>query len=185
MERTENSGFGNGFNLRFDQPSTSTDESRTVEHIAIEPDFSGPRSGDDDGYGNSFDPERHSGRRNRDGQWSLKRGRSGPRTAKEERTEKVSASDVNKWKGNLVLWHIGLAKVTKCPEFELDSDDADQLGFAVAQFMAAYKLKADPRIEAAVTLFIACGWVYGPKVAMIQMRRSEERKNKPDLHLVS
>jgi len=78
----------------------------------------------------------------------------------------------------LKLVHLGIAGVTKTPELELDDDDAKTLSKAVSNVLEEFDIRPDPKAQAVVGMIVACGMVYGPKLALIKMRVDDERKEK-------
>lgn len=110
-----------------------------------------------------------------------KRGRPrGPATAAgtQERSEtprNIRASFVEK---SLMGIHLALAALSKCPEFELQKDDAKALGEATANVLAFYKVRMTPKQEAYGLLIEAAAQVYPPMFASIYFRKMAEAKEK-------
>jgi hypothetical protein len=77
-----------------------------------------------------------------------------------------------------VIIHAGLSGLTKTPELELEQDDARNLAEASANLLNEFEIKPDPKIEATIAFVVVAGSIYAPKLAMIRMRRQEEKVNK-------
>ena len=79
--------------------------------------------------------------------------------------------------------HLGLASATKCPEFNLDKDDAVKLADSVVAVMAFHKVKITPEQEAYGDLFIVASQVYPPMLMSVYLRKKMEAeakaKNRP------
>jgi hypothetical protein len=183
MERTPNNGSGDRFGFNFGGSGNGADR---IAPLSIAPDFTGPDPGDSDNNGTSFDPTEHSGRRNRDGSWARKRGRragegSGQGTGRKAQSKaaKFSQADIANWSGMLVMGHAALARISKTPEWSLETDDADMLATAQLRFLEAFEIRPDPKVQATITLIGACTFVYGPKIALIRMRIAEQQGKPP------
>lgn len=62
------------------------------------------------------------------------------------------------------------------PELELDKEESDLLANAGAQLLSEFDLKPDPKTEAIIGFIVACATVYGPRAAIIAMRKKKERE---------
>lgn len=179
----QNNSSGSGFNLTFGDGDGGN---ASIAAIARQPNFAAPNSGDDDGHGNRYDPDRHSGRRNRDGSWSLKRGRRGTGDSNsgtsrtKNKSKAVPQASIDALTQVLIVVHAGLAGMTKAPELELEKDDAETLSKAAANVMSEFDVTPDPKVTAIVGLVMAAGTVYGPKMYMIRERIKEEREAKKE-----
>lgn len=60
----------------------------------------------------------------------------------------------------------------------IDEDEGKMLAAATANVMEEFDLKPDPKTQAIVGLVIAAGTVYGPRMVLIQMRRTQEQQEK-------
>lgn len=74
--------------------------------------------------------------------------------------------------------HLGVAAVTKCPEFKLDKDDAKELGDAVAGVLAFHNIVMSPKQEAYSALMEAAVKVYPPMVVAAYFRKKAEAEGK-------
>lgn len=76
-----------------------------------------------------------------------------------------------------MLAHTGLALATKTPELELDKEESDLLADASTKLLAEFDLEPDPKTQAIIGFIIACGSIYGPRVAIVAMRKKKEKKD--------
>lgn len=74
--------------------------------------------------------------------------------------------------------HKGMVAVTKCPEFDLEADDAKKLGEAVAGVMAFHKIKMTAKQEAYAILMEAAAEVYPPMLATLYIRKLAEAESR-------
>ena len=147
--------------------------------IGIDPDTA-IGAGDRDNRGTEFDPNVHRGReyRNRDGSWERKRGR-GAGTGKTKRSPSSKGdlkTAIEALAGTLVVVHAGLAGFTNTPELQIDDEEGNLLATATANVFEQFNFMPDPKIAAVVGLVMAAGKVYGPRVYLINARRSAEAK---------
>lgn len=122
----------------------------------------------------------------------VKRGRGRPRKNSESPITgsiagTAEASDKNETPRNIrasfierMLYsiHMGVAKLSDCPEFKLDEDDAKELGQAIAGVLALHKVKITPAQEAYSILFEAAAKIYPPMIVSVYVRKSAEAKGK-------
>lgn len=97
-----------------------------------------------------------------------------------ERTRPIKSGLIEK---TLLGIHLGLVAVTKCPEFNLDRDDAVKLADSVAAVMAFHKVKITPQQEAYGDLLVVAAQVYPPMLMNVYIRKQAEAemrtKNRP------
>lgn len=74
---------------------------------------------------------------------------------------------------------MGLATLTKQPDFAIDKEEANLLAKATAKVMALYEVKIDPRAEAWGQLAVAMGVVYGPRLMKAQFRAPSRSRPAP------
>lgn len=107
---------------------------------------------------------------------SRKRGR--PRGSKgggnaSKASQKETASDLT---AILMSLHFMGATILKVPELELDEEEAEKLGKAVARVQAQYEVPVLSEEQRAwINLLLVAGTIYGPRV----MAHSLNRKRKP------
>lgn len=133
--------------------------------------------------GDDFDPAIHVGRdkRNADGSFTRKRGRkSGTGNASGSARQKDSnlTGATESLSRTLLMLHVGLASVSKAPEFEIDKAESDMLANATVNVLQEFDIRPDPKAEAIFGLIVACGTVYGPRVFLMRQRKAEESKQK-------
>jgi hypothetical protein len=184
MAGTEDFDLRKRFSLDFSGPATDQTRPERIDSIAVEPNFGGPNAGDHDDNGTSFDPVRHSGRRNRDGSWSLKRGRSGPRTGSGERRKstkekELSEANLAALERTLKIFYAGLAGLSNAPEWRLDDEDTHTLGVATGAFLVEFDMKPDDKLTATVGLVTALAAVNGPKIWLIRERMQKQKNRQP------
>ncbi len=78
----------------------------------------------------------------------------------------------------LGIVHVGIATVSKCPEFELDDKESEKLAESVTIVLREFDVSPDPKVTAVVGLLTTCGSIYYPRYYLIKERRSEELKQK-------
>lgn len=148
-------------------------------------DGDGPGRDNGDGDDYSFDPERHISRdkRNADGSYRRKRRRRGSLGGSEQPVKRSAGgkkasvqASIDGLASALIVVHVGLAGITRTPELELDKDDADLLARSTANVLAEYDVVVDPKTAAIMGLLFAVGRVYGPKVALRNMRVKEAKQ---------
>lgn len=145
--------------------------------------FGGTRSdtgtgGSDSGDGGSgdFDPVIHIGRdkRNGDGSYRKKRGRkAGGNTSPRGKKADLSTS-IDALTRILTVVHVGLAGVTRSPEWKLEQDEAESLAGATANVLSEFDIRPDPKIEAIIGLVTVSGVIYGPRIYLITERKKAE-----------
>lgn len=144
---------------------------------------SGSDSGELDSAGDRWDASIHSAdkRRNANGTWSRKRGRTanssgGRNTNSGRKTEQSNKANIESLASILAIVHAGIASATKTPELALEDDDASALAQATTNVLVEFDIQPNPKVQAIVGLVMTAGAVYGPKVYMIKERRKEERE---------
>lgn len=73
-----------------------------------------------------------------------------------------------------------LAAITKTSELALDNDEAKQLATASANVAKHYNMLIDPKTADWANLIMVMGMVYGTRLMAIRMRRTTERRDKPE-----
>lgn len=76
------------------------------------------------------------------------------------------------------MLHIGIANVSKSPEFEIDKTESDLLANATVNVLQQFDIRPDPRAEAIFGLLVACGTVYGPRIYIHNKRKQTDKKAK-------
>lgn len=123
-----------------------------------------------DAFGTAFDPGKHTGKRNADGSWRLKKkGRSVPLG----RDLPVSTIEMF-----LVASHLAMANLTNSPELELRGSEPHDLAVPIQKVAGLYNMTVDPRLEAYGMLIIAAVSVYGPKLQKMRARVKASRPPK-------
>lgn len=143
-------------------------------------------TGADDNHGDDFDfdPERHIGRdkRNADGSYRRKRrprGGGGAERKPREKRSNVSRLEAQQATARMFLIISGgIANFTKTPEYKFDEDDANTCGAAWNNWAEEFGVKPDPKIEATIGLVTALSFAIGPRIAMANARRADEKKAK-------
>lgn len=164
-------------------PNSGSGDAATVERVAgrIDPALAIGAEGIVGGTSGSPDRGPGSGKRGRHpGNCACERcaakGREQVAYApKEEKSRNIRASFVEK---TLQGIHLGLVAITKCPEFNLDNDDAKKLGEATAQVLSYYKVKMTAKQEAYALLFEAAAQVYPPMIVSIYLRKKMEAETR-------
>lgn len=112
------------------------------------------------------------------------RGRGRPRLTPEERaaraaetgkTRSVRASFIEKM---LYSIHMGVAKIATAPEFQIDKEEAKELGEAISGVLALHKIKMTEAQEAYAILFEAAAKVYPPMMVTYMVRKQQEAKQR-------
>jgi hypothetical protein len=149
----------------------------------------GTGGGTGGGNDGEFDPAIHVGRdkRNRDGSYTLKRGRkAGSGTGNSNRSHKATGDlkgAIDTLSRSLLAVHMGIAAATKTPEMSLDKEESDLLANATVNVLEQFDIRPDPKTEAIFGLIVAAGTVYGPRAYSIQARRARERRAKKDAEM--
>lgn len=68
-----------------------------------------------------------------------------------------------------------LSGVAKCPELELDSDEAKQVAAAYANVARHYNFSVNEKAADWYNLMTVCGAVFGSKIIAIRMRKKSEK----------
>jgi hypothetical protein len=71
------------------------------------------------------------------------------------------------------------AKATGINELEIDNEEAKLMSDAVAEVASHYNYVVDPKTMAWVGFIGVMGSIYGPRIAVYQMRKSMEKASKP------
>lgn len=146
-------------------------------------------SGSDDGGDDfTFDPERHIGRdrTNADGSYRRKRrrkdGSTGP-SARRNNPQKGAtySASIDALSNTLIIFHAGLASLTKTKELEIESNESEALAKNIANVMAEFDITPDPKIQAVLGLVMTAGMIYGPRMYLIRERVKNEKPKKPNL----
>ncbi len=74
--------------------------------------------------------------------------------------------------------HLQLAAITKCPEFEMEQEEAKKLADAAASVASHYDLTIDPKHAAWAKLYGTIGVIYGTRLIAIRARKKMERADK-------
>jgi hypothetical protein len=73
--------------------------------------------------------------------------------------------------------HLGLAGVTRCPEFaDISEAENKALASATANVLEVFDIRPDPRIEAVVGLCVTASTIYGPRVYLAYNRKKKADK---------
>jgi len=75
------------------------------------------------------------------------------------------------------FFHVGIASLSKCPEFALDDSESLALAGATAKVMEQFDMTPDPRITAIVGLITTAGTIYVPRYYLIRQRKAKKNKN--------
>lgn len=124
-------------------------------------------------------------KRNKDGTPRRKRGRKAG-SGNSQSPRKTGADlkgSIDTLSRTLAMLHLGVAGVTKTPELELDTAEADMLANATVNVLREFDITPDPKTEAIFGLIIAASTVYGPRVYVIRKRWQEEASQR--LHPVT
>ncbi len=151
--------------------------------------------GDRDAGGDdfAFDPERHISldKRNADGSYRRKRrrksGDGGPASKPRKAANRSDyASSVDALANVLVVAHAGLSVATKTPELAIEEAEGKALAGALANVMAEFDIRPDPKVEAMIGLVIVASTMYGPRLYLIRERvkkaRATAKEAAPVLH---
>jgi hypothetical protein len=76
----------------------------------------------------------------------------------------------------LLLIHGIAASVTKCPELELDGEEADKLAIATKNVLRHYNIKTTQKAIDHLNLLFCAGVLYAPRVIVIKERKAKERE---------
>lgn len=111
---------------------------------------------------------------------AVRRGRGRPpgptKTAAEKgEARSVRVSFIEK---TLFAIHIGVAKMAKAPEFEIEKDDAKLLAEAVAGVLALHKIRMTPSQEAYAVLLEAAAQIYPPMFVSVYFRKKMEAERR-------
>lgn len=130
--------------------------------------------------GDGFDADIHIGRdkRNADGSYTAKRKRRGSgdpvnRKSKKDANNTASLEALTRM---VFIIHVGVAGMTRSPEWTLDDKEAETLSGSLANVMEQFDIRPDPKIEAIVGLCVTATSIYGPRVYMIQQRKKVEKE---------
>lgn len=106
-----------------------------------------------------------------------KRGRGRPKgsTSKAKRT--TDAIDLNGLEKLLISIHVGLAAITKSPEWEIDEGEAKSLAAASARCARHYPIldKVGDKAIDHLNLISVLGGVYGTRIFAYSLRKSSNR----------
>lgn len=146
-------------------------------------DWGASGDGERDAAGTAFDPDQHSGGKNRDGTWRRKRGRKAGASAsagspKKTRTAPNLSASIDALSSTLMIVHAGIASVTKVPEISIDKDESDALAKSVANVLDQFDITPDPKVQAIVGLVVTAGTIYGPRMYLYRERLKQEAKDK-------
>lgn len=147
--------------------ATSGIESAPAAATGPAHDFNGNATGDAPGTGAGAAPKRGRGRPRKDGSAS----ESG-----EARNIRVSFIEKT-----LMAIHLGVSAITKCPELELQEDDAKKLAEAAKPVLELYSVRLTKKQEAYGLLIEAMATVYPPMVVSLYLRKkmeAEERRKR-------
>lgn len=126
----------------------------------------------------------------RDGSGNIKRNKDGsPRRKRGRKAGSSNGGGSGQAKGDLkgavdtlsrtlLMLHIGIAGVTKTPEFVLDEEESKMLANATVNVLSEFDIRPNPKAEAIFGLIVAAGTVYGPRFYMIRKRTGDEARNK-------
>lgn len=141
-------------------------------------------SGDVDSAGERFDGSVHTGERKSDGTWKRKRGRkvgsgnSSSTSKRQNRTTSDHQASVEYLGRMLGYVHLGFGSAIKAPEIAgISKEENEAIATATVRVLDEFDIRPDPKVEAIVGLIVTAGSVYGPRVAMISMRKRKERDN--------
>lgn len=126
------------------------------------PGPSGEPGAGTDSAGTAFDPGKHTGRRNVDGTWRLKK-----KNAKVHLGRELPVSTIEMF---LVASHMAMANLLSAPELELKGSEPRDLAVPLQKVAGLYNMTVDPRLEAYGMLIIAAVSVYGPKLQTMRAR---------------
>lgn len=125
--------------------------------------------------------------RNQPGDGKPKRGRGAPKggwaKAKEKAGVDVNSGgklDLDSLNFTLFYAHGVLAKITACPEFELDEDEAKKMATCCMNVMRHYNIKTSQKAIDWGNLLITGGLIYGARIYKISERHKTEAKAKRD-----
>lgn len=112
-----------------------------------------------------------------------KRGRKpGGKTARRNQQKSSGNSEaVNALTQALLLVHMGLAGLTKFPDFALDNDEAKALANSVSNVLAEFDVEPNPKFVALIGLASTASIVYGPRVYLYKQQKSKKKDNKKEV----
>jgi len=69
-----------------------------------------------------------------------------------------------------------LAAIVKTPELALSEGESEKLAMAAANVARHYDVRASEKVMDWANLAFAMGAIYGPRIAVMKMRKREEKK---------
>lgn len=78
----------------------------------------------------------------------------------------------------LLIFHLGIAKLTELKHWELEKKEADTLAASLANVMEQFDFAPDPRFTAIAGLVTTSAMIYGPRVMLSKMIADENIKRK-------
>lgn len=126
---------------------------------------------DDDGnvvYGTSGKPRKKRGRK------------PGGKTGRRSQPKSAGNNQaINSLTQALILVHMGLAGVTKFPDFALDpKTEAEPLANSISNVLAEFDVEPNPKFTAMVGLISTASVIYGPRIYLYKQQKEEQKKEK-------
>jgi hypothetical protein len=78
----------------------------------------------------------------------------------------------------LLVLHMGIANLTKFPDFQIDKKESDALAAATANVMEQFDIQPDPKITAIIGLLSTATTIYGPRVYLYNKHKEKLDKEK-------
>lgn len=126
----------------------------------------------------SFGSENGSdGKSSQSGGEPPKRGRGRPKGSTSKAKRATDAIDLNGLEKLLISIHVGLAAITKSPEWEIDEGEAKSLASASARCARHYPIldKVGDKAIDHLNLISVLGGVYGTRIFAYSLRKSSNR----------
>jgi len=77
-----------------------------------------------------------------------------------------------------MVLHLGIANMTKFPDFALDDKESATLAQATANLMAEFDMSVDPKIAAVMGLVSTAGTIYIPRYYLYQQHVAATKRKK-------
>lgn len=93
-------------------------------------------------------------------------------------TQENKALHLDGWSDAMMAIHSALAGIAKCPELELDEQEAQKVTGALDRLAAFYHVEPSPAVKMWMQVSGAFAQVYGPRMIAIKVRLDREKRDK-------